>query len=197
MGGSAERHASSSHALATFPCGPRPIPWLRASPGAAGRHGDRGCRAAGGHHLALCWRAVEAVHSGGWRAGDVAAPRSGSMHVSKLPIACCPWPILDAAPPGRPPPPMPAPQGDTPPALVNRWGQDTLEHYLRLYQSPDAPAAGGVGCSRQGVGHAAWRCGAWHCAVRGRRCCGCVPTICRHEQAGGRSCGSSSACCRQ
>lgn len=36
-------------------------------------------------------------------------------------------------------------QGDTPPELVNRWGCDTLDHYLALYQSPEAPAAGGMG----------------------------------------------------
>lgn len=34
--------------------------------------------------------------------------------------------------------------GDTPPELVNRWGCDTLDHYLALYQSPEAPAAGAV-----------------------------------------------------
>jgi hypothetical protein len=35
-----------------------------------------------------------------------------------------------------------AAQGDTPPELVNRWGQDTFDHYLALYQSPEAPEAG-------------------------------------------------------
>lgn len=38
-------------------------------------------------------------------------------------------------------------QGSTPPELVNRWGSDTLEHYLGLYQSPEAPAAGRRRCS--------------------------------------------------
>lgn len=33
-------------------------------------------------------------------------------------------------------------QGDTPAELVNRWGRDTLAHYLSLYQSPQAPASG-------------------------------------------------------
>jgi hypothetical protein len=32
--------------------------------------------------------------------------------------------------------------GDTPPQLVNRWGQETFDHYMQLYQSPEAPAAG-------------------------------------------------------
>lgn len=41
-------------------------------------------------------------------------------------------------------------QGDTPPELVNRWGCDTLDHYLGLYQSPEAPAAGGMA---RGQGH--------------------------------------------
>lgn len=36
-------------------------------------------------------------------------------------------------------------QGDTPPELVNRWGCNTLDHYLALYQSPEAPAAGWEG----------------------------------------------------
>ena len=34
-------------------------------------------------------------------------------------------------------------QGDTPPALANRWGADTFDHYMSLYQSAEAPAAGG------------------------------------------------------
>lgn len=38
--------------------------------------------------------------------------------------------------------PSHAAQGDTLPQLANRWGQDTLQHYLQLYQSPEAPAAG-------------------------------------------------------
>lgn len=64
-------------------------------------------------------------------------------------------------------------QGDTPAHLVNKWGKDTLDHYLQLYQSPEAPAAGMhaswlplAGASRRVVGAcrlppstpAWWRC---------------------------------------
>ncbi|KAI3427267.1 hypothetical protein D9Q98_007199 [Chlorella vulgaris] len=34
--------------------------------------------------------------------------------------------------------------GDTPPDLVNRWGQDTFDHYMQLYQSVEAPEAGTI-----------------------------------------------------
>ncbi|PSC73607.1 D-aspartate oxidase [Micractinium conductrix] len=34
--------------------------------------------------------------------------------------------------------------GDTPPALANRWGADTFDHYMSLYQSAEAPAAGTI-----------------------------------------------------
>ena len=44
------------------------------------------------------------------------------------------------------------PQGDTPPDLVNKWGKDTFDHYMQLYQSPEAQAAGELlGALKAGV----------------------------------------------
>ena len=148
--------------------------------GAAGRRGDGCGGAAGGHHLALCWRPVEAVHAGGCgrqRGGPCAASAACTQNSHTACCLCCRF-RTPRCPPCRC---LPAPQGDTPPALVNRWGQDTLEHYLRLYQSPDAPAAGGGGVWGRG--------GAWGRGSMWKGCCcqvmRCPPAACTGRQTRG------------
>ena len=44
---------------------------------------------------------------------------------------------------------LPAPAGDTPAELVNRWGQATLDHYMQLYFSQEAAGAGECSTSLQ------------------------------------------------
>lgn len=68
---------------------------------------------------------------------------------------------------------LPVPQGDTPPDLVNRWGKDTFDHYLDLYQSSAAPEAGALRSLTRSTSHAVLSPSG--CASRPKSSSACLP----------------------